>query len=176
MSAEPASAPQRNLLVRETSAWRGGLLLLRHVTSLTRRHVVYFCSGAYNFSRKACHLIVYMCYITPVRQSNQALLDELKRWFIDGAEELWPVALGSLSLRKSPCIRKQCSACASGHGHLSYALSGYQGKRRFSIYVPDELAPEIEKAIENGRQLQELMKEAGLRYIKERKRARQEKR
>jgi nicotinic acid mononucleotide adenylyltransferase len=38
------------------------------------------------------------------------------------------------------------------------------------------LAPEIEKAIENGRQLQELMKEAGLRYIKERKRARQEER
>ena len=119
---------------------------------------------------------MYMCNITPVRRSNQALLDELKRWFLDGAEELWPIALGSLSLRKSPCIRKQCSACASGHGHLSYALSGYQGKRRFSIYVPDELAPEIEKAIENGRQLQELMKEAGLRYIKGRKRARQEKR
>ena len=119
---------------------------------------------------------MYMCYITHVHRSKQKLLDELKRWFIDGAEELWPIALGSLSLRKSPCIRKQCSACASGHGHLSYALSGYQGKRRFSIYVPDELAPEVEKAIENGRQLQELMKEAGLRYIKERKRARQEKR
>jgi hypothetical protein len=25
----------------------GGPLLLRHVTPLTRRHVVYFCSGAY---------------------------------------------------------------------------------------------------------------------------------
>jgi hypothetical protein len=26
----------------------GGLFLLRHVTPLARRHVVYFCSGAYN--------------------------------------------------------------------------------------------------------------------------------
>jgi hypothetical protein len=59
---------------------------------------------------------------------------------------------------------------------LSYELSGHQGKPRFSIYVPDELAPEVEKAIENGRQLQGLMKEAGLRYIKERKRERQESR
>ena len=86
---------------------------------------------------------------------------------------MWPVALGSLSLRKSPCIRKNCSACASGKNHLSYALSGYQGKRRFSIYVPDELAPEVQNAIENGRQLQALMKEAGLRYVKARKRERQ---
>src|ERR1035438_7569332 len=51
VSAEPASALQRNLLVRETSDWRGGLLLLRHVTPLTRRHVVYFCSGAYTSCR-----------------------------------------------------------------------------------------------------------------------------
>ena len=101
--------------------------------------------------------------------------EELKQWFAQATQRLWPVALGSLSLRKSPCIRKNCSACASGQGHLSYALSGYQGKRRFSIYVPDELAPEVEKAIENGRQLQDLMKEAGLRYVKARKRERQSK-
>ena len=106
---------------------------------------------------------------------KQELPEELKRWFAAGTTQLWPIALGSLSLRKSPCIRKHCSACASGQGHLSYALSGYRGKRRFSIYVPDELAPEIQKAIENGRQLQDLMKEAGLRYVKARKRERQAK-
>ena len=54
-------------------------------------------------------------------------------------------------------------------GHSSYALSGYRGKRRFSVYVPDELAPEIQKAVDTGRQLQELMKEAGLRYVRARK-------
>ncbi len=53
--------------------------------------------------------------------------------------------------------------------HSSYALSGYRGDRRFSIYVPEELAPDVQTAVENGRQLQELMKEAGLRYVRARK-------
>ncbi len=79
------------------------------------------------------------------------------------------MALGSVSLRKSPCVREKCSACQSGVGHSSYALSGYQGDRRFSVYVPDELAPDIEAAIKRGRQLQELIKEAGLRYVRAQK-------
>lgn len=54
-------------------------------------------------------------------------------------------------------------------GHSSYALSGYRGKRRFSVYVPDQLAPEIERAVETGRELQALMKQAGLRYVRARK-------
>lgn len=92
--------------------------------------------------------------------------DEVRRWFQSAIQKLWPIAAGSISLRKSPCIRKNCSACASGVGHSSYALSGYRGGRRFSVYVPDQLAPEIQKAVENGRALQELMKEAGLRYVR----------
>jgi nicotinic acid mononucleotide adenylyltransferase len=88
---------------------------------------------------------------------------------------LLPQALRLIVFAKEPLYSKAVFSLRIRPRHLSFALSGYQGKRRFSIYVPDELAPEIEKAIENGRQLQELMKEAGLRYIKERKRARQEK-
>ena len=95
--------------------------------------------------------------------------EDVQRWFSRAIQRLWPVALGSISLRKSPCIRENCSACVSGAGHSSYALSGYRGDQRFSIYVPEELAPDIEKAIENGRQLQELVKEAGLRYVRARK-------
>src|SRR6266851_7108952 len=95
--------------------------------------------------------------------------EEVRRWFLSAIQKLWPVAGGSISLRKSPCIREHCSACESGKGHSSYALSGYQGRRRFSVYVPDELAPEIQKAVDNGRQLRELMKEAGLRYRRARK-------
>jgi len=41
-----------------------------------------------------------------------------------------------------------------------------------SVYVPEELAPDIQKAVENGRQVQDLMKEAGLRYVYARKRER----
>lgn len=98
--------------------------------------------------------------------------EDVRRWFRKAIRKLWPVALGSVSLRKSPCIRPNCAACASGKGHSSYALSGYRGKRRFSIYVPDELAPNIEEAIENGRRLQDLIKEAGARYLRAQKRER----
>lgn len=98
--------------------------------------------------------------------------EEIRRWFSNAIQRLWPIAIGSISLRKSPCIRENCSACASGIGHSSYALSGYRGNRRFSVYVPDELAPDIQKAVENGRQVQDLMKEAGLRYVHARKRER----
>lgn len=92
--------------------------------------------------------------------------EDVRRWFSTAIRRLWPVALGSISLRKSPCIRANCAACASDKGHSSYALSGYRGKRRFSIYVPDELAPTIGEAIGNGRRLQDLIKEAGARYLR----------
>ena len=95
--------------------------------------------------------------------------EEVRRWFLQAIQGLWPVALGSISLRKSPCIRENCSACESGVGHSSYAMSGYRGDQRFSIYVPDELAPDIRNVVENGWQLQESMKEAGLRYVRARK-------
>ena len=90
--------------------------------------------------------------------------EEVQRWFRGAVHDLWPVALGSLSLRKSPCIRQHCKLCESGKGHASYALYGKKGKRRFSIYVPEDLAPAIEQAIQNGRDLQQLMAEAGRRY------------
>jgi hypothetical protein len=90
--------------------------------------------------------------------------EEVKQWFEDTIRGLWPIAMGSLSLRKSSCIREHCRACESGEGHSSYALYGRKGKQRFSIYVPDELASELERAIRNGRHLQEVMMEAGRRY------------
>jgi hypothetical protein len=77
--------------------------------------------------------------------------------------------MGSLSLRKSPCIRKRCPRCESGEGHSSYALYGRNGDHRFSIYVPEELTEELEKAIRNGRKLQKLVAEAGRRYTLARK-------
>ena len=98
--------------------------------------------------------------------------EEVRVWFIRALQELWPVALGSLSLHKSPCIREHCSACASGVGHESYALSGARGAQRFSIYVPAELVPDLQRAVANGRRVQELIKEAGLRYVQARKRER----
>ena len=64
--------------------------------------------------------------------------EQVKQWFLDAIRGLWPLAEGSLSLRKSPCIRENCPACARGEGHPSYVLYGRRGGKRFSIYVPDE--------------------------------------
>ena len=90
----------------------------------------------------------------------------VRDWFRGAVQQLWPVATGSLTLRKGPCIRERCAACESGEGHKSYALYARQGKRRVSIYVPERLVPEILAAIEKGRVLQDLIDEAGVRYVK----------
>jgi len=89
---------------------------------------------------------------------------DVRRWFLHQVSELWPLAAGSLSLRTGPCIREHCSACQSGEGHASYALYGRKQSRRFSVYVPEELVPLVQEAVNNGRKLEELLREAGLRY------------
>jgi hypothetical protein len=96
---------------------------------------------------------------------QQEKTEDVKRWFLREASRRWPVGLGSLGQRRGPCIRENCSACASGQGHASYAWSGRRGRGRTSLYVPEELVPEVQQAIEHGRQLQELMREAGQRYL-----------
>jgi hypothetical protein len=40
------------------------------------------------------------------------------------------------------------------------------------VYVPQELAPEVQRCLDNGRTLQELLHEAAPRYIKALKRER----
>jgi hypothetical protein len=94
------------------------------------------------------------------------------RWFQREAASLSPSLLGSLSLRRSPCVRQNCSACLSGEQHTSYVLYGRMKKRRFAIYVPEELVPEVGRCLDNGRALQELLYEAAPRYIKALKRER----
>ena len=95
---------------------------------------------------------------------KQDTAEQVKQWFLKAIQDLWPVADGSLSLRKSPCIRPNCAACARGQGHSSYVLYGRRAGRRFSIYIPEELAPDIQKAVDNGRRLKELINEAGVKY------------
>jgi hypothetical protein len=97
---------------------------------------------------------------------------EVWRWFQQQAASLGPPLLGSLSLRRSPCIRENCSACLSGEQHASYVLYGRVKKRRFAIYVPQELVPEVSRCLDNGRALQELLYQAAPRYINALKRER----
>lgn len=90
--------------------------------------------------------------------------DDVRKWLVEAITDLWPVADGSLSLRKSPCVRTNCAACAAGDGHRSYVLYGRRGGRRYSIYVPEELVGDIRLALENGRRLKDLISIAGERY------------
>jgi hypothetical protein len=92
-------------------------------------------------------------------------IEDVRRWFAGVIRNAWPVAVGSISLRRGPCIRPNCAACASGKGHSSYALYGRRGKRRFSVYVPERLVPEVRVALQNGRRLQALINQAGERYV-----------
>jgi hypothetical protein len=99
-------------------------------------------------------------------------LSDVTRWLQHEAAGLWPALLGSLSFRRSPCIRENCSACRSGEQHASYVLYGRVKGRRVAVYVPEELVPEVRRGLENGRALQELLQQAAPRYIKALKRER----
>lgn len=90
----------------------------------------------------------------------------VERWFREQLGELWPVALGSLSLRRSPCIRKHCQACASGEQHPSYVLYGRRKGRRFALYIPDTLVPDVRRALAHGQAVEDLLVEAGWRYLR----------
>jgi hypothetical protein len=94
------------------------------------------------------------------------------RWFQSQAESLAPAVLGSLSLRRCPCVRENCPACLSGKQHSSYVLYGRLKGRRFAVYVPEELVPEVRRCLENGRALQDLLYQAAPRYVKALKRER----
>ena len=99
---------------------------------------------------------------------------DVERWFRAQAAGLWPAALGSLSLRRSPCVRDHCEACARGDQHRSHVLYCRINGRRVGIYVPEELVPQIQRALDNGRALQDLLYRAGRRYtnaVKQQRRA-----
>jgi hypothetical protein len=97
---------------------------------------------------------------------------EVARWLTGQATGAWPAILGSLSLRRSPCIRENCPACLSGEQHPSYVLYGRVKGRRFSVYVPEDLVPEVRRCLDNGRAVLDLLYEAAPRYIKALKRER----
>jgi hypothetical protein len=117
---------------------------------------------------------MYVCYNAHIGMRTKQIESpsDVVRWLQDQTAGLWPAVLGSLSLRRSPCVRENCKACLSGEQHPSYVLYGRQKGRRFAVYVPEELVPEIRRCLENGRALQDLMYQAGARYIKALKRAR----
>lgn len=86
--------------------------------------------------------------------------DEIAR-FVDELRKLWPVARGSLCEVAKPCVRKGCAACASGDKHPSFIFSYRKGGKQRCLYVPRELVPELERALDNGRWVERRMTEIG---------------
>jgi hypothetical protein len=93
-------------------------------------------------------------------------------WMESEAASLWPALLGSLSYRRTRCMQPNCAACQSGEQHRSYVLYGRHEGRRFAIYVPDDLIDEVRRAVDNGHALQDLLMQAGPRYVEALKSAR----
>ena len=90
-------------------------------------------------------------------------LEQLRKELAD----LWPVAKGSLSEVRKPCVRPNCRACASGEKHPVWLFSFRQGGRRRCMYVARELVPQLQEAIGNGRRVEALMADAGEALIRQ---------
>jgi hypothetical protein len=89
---------------------------------------------------------------------------DVERWLRDQSAALWPAALGSLSLRRSACVRENCPACARGEQHPSHILYCRIKGRRVGVYIPEELVAQVSRCLKNGRALQGLLYEAARRY------------
>jgi hypothetical protein len=84
---------------------------------------------------------------------HQAFLDELA--------DLWPLAKGSLTEVRKPCIRPTCPACREGRRHKAIFFSFPKDGRRVCRYVPAVLAPVLRQALTNGRRLERRLAELG---------------
>jgi hypothetical protein len=116
----------------------------------------------------SCGVIHTRCMVSRSEESPADVISWMRR----KAASLPPAMLGSLSHRRAPCNNPNCSACRSGEQHWAWVLYGQHDGRRFAVYVPEDLVPEVQRALENGRALQALLMEAGPRYVKAMKRLR----
>jgi hypothetical protein len=117
---------------------------------------------------------MYVCIMAHnyMKEAKSESPSDIVHWLQTEAAGLWPALLGSLSFRRSPCVRENCPACISGEQHPSYVLYGRVKGRRVAIYVPEELVPDVRRSLDNGRALQELLQQAAPRYVKALKRER----
>lgn len=79
----------------------------------------------------------------------------------------WPALKGSLALVYKPCIRPDCRTCASGKKHPNYLLAFTQEGRRRCLYVPSAMVPTIQRALNNGRRMEQLLYQMGPALLEE---------
>ena len=79
----------------------------------------------------------------------------------------WPLAKGSLTFVRRPCIRPNCPACQRGEKHGAWIFTFRQGGKQRCRYVPKELVALLRQAITNGRWLEARMTETGAELIEQ---------
>jgi hypothetical protein len=79
----------------------------------------------------------------------------------------WPALKGSLARVHKPCIRPHCPACARGDKHPIHLLTFTEKGRRRCLYVPKAMVPVLERALKNGRRIEELLYEMGPALLRE---------
>jgi hypothetical protein len=85
--------------------------------------------------------------------------------FLAKAAGLWPVAKGSLTQTRSPCVRKNCKECASGRKHPKLIVTFREEGRLRGLYVRPPQEKLMRQAIANGRELERLMTAAGRELV-----------
>jgi len=96
------------------------------------------------------------------KKNNQKEFESFKQELAD----LWPLAKGSMSEVRKPCIRSGCLACAKGEKHRAFIFAYMDGKRRRCMHVPLELVPVMRQAIDNCRRLEQLLHQQGPELIR----------
>ena len=84
----------------------------------------------------------------------------LVKAFAEFAAE-FPVAKGSLTKTHSPCVRKGCRLCAEGRGHPKLIFTFRENGKLRGLYMRPTHEAALRAAIENGRELERLLVEAG---------------
>jgi len=112
-------------------------------------------------------LVWYIIVYTILMRRPPSSAASPKELFRQHISQLWPAIKGSLAQVRKSCLRPHCQACARGDKHPAYILSFTQGGKRRCRYVPKELVPLLEQALQHGRQIETLLYELGPRLLQE---------
>jgi len=116
------------------------------------------------------HAVVYAYYsaiLPTVKQKTKTMEAPVQQRFREKLLSCWPALKGSLAQVYKPCIRPHCAACARGAKHPNYLLTFTEKGRRRCLYVPKAMVPILERALENGRRIEQLLYAMGPALLRE---------
>jgi len=110
---------------------------------------------------------MHTLYVILLRVKHKNIGSPVQRRFLKRLVALWPALKGSLAQVYKPCIRPDCPTCARGHKHPNHLLAFTQEGRRRCLYVPKAMVPVLQRALDNGRRIEQLLYEMGPALLRE---------